>query len=78
MRQNHGYHIKDITWWANAGVMTDQRKALVDTTELTDMVYLFTLPGLKLSTLGSASRDTAFLHYAKLDLAKEEGWTSRY
>ena len=39
-------------------------------------LILFTLPGFKLSTLGSATRDTPFLHYAKLDWAKEEGWTS--
>ena len=46
------------------GVIADQLKALVDTIEVTN---LFVLPGFKLSTLGSASRETVLLHYPKLD-----------
>ena len=44
------------------GVMADQRKGLAGTTELTDTVILFTLPGFELSTFESASRDTVFLN----------------
>ena len=47
------------------GVMADQRKALTDTAELTDTVYfVHPISGSELSTLGSASRNTAFLQYA--------------
>ena len=49
------------------GVMANQRKALADTTELTDTVYFVHPTGIELSTLGSASSNTAFSHYAKLD-----------
>ena len=45
------------------GILLDQYKAFTDTTELIDKVYFAPLLGLELSTLGSASRDTAFSHY---------------
>ena len=48
--------------------MADQCKALANTTEFTDTV-LFKLPGFEFSTLGSASKDTAFspdIHFGPL------------
>ena len=53
--------------------MVDQRKALSDTTELTDTVYFLHPTGIRILNLWYNKR-----HCNTLDEAKEDGWTSTY